>query len=841
VKGPMKRLSHAFSVRRAFVLTVLTAGLLPLGAPPLEAQMRSATGSYVGDGVTDGLAVSVGFAPDVVIVRGDTGAEAVARTSTMVGDVSKPLGNAASAADLIQTFTPGGFTVGLNASVNSAGVTYYWTALKAAAGELEVGTYTGDGVTDPRLVPVAFQPDWVLVMGLGPGRRAVHRGSSMTGDLTIYLTGSGSVTNHIQALVPGGFELGTGGDVNASTVAYHYVAVKKAPGRFNTGIYQGDANDNRDITGIGFQPNYVIVKTTTSPQAGVARPRDLPGDRSLFFNSSAAAPNLIQALLPDGFQIGFGANINAGPTHSYLWAAFGGTVNYRSIGSAPDYTAGTVEGVPGSPVVTGTGTQWISANRGRGDRILIDGTNYTILAVDSQTQLRLTRAYVGTAGAGKAHTISRQYTTLQAWENCVSFAVACSYGFTVASASLVTDQRSEVGIAYDDAVGADFAGGLVIDGAVTSASYSITLTADGGNRHYGIRDRGVTIDNGLSALPAVQVFDDFVTVEWMQITGGGGTADGVRVNLLNAGTGSLVTVKNNLIRNIPGDGVALYDPDGRVDVVNNIVHTCVSAACSGVWLDSGSLAAGSRFRVLNNTVHACASGIAKNPGASAATLLLRNNIVFGSTTFADYDPDPADSVDPASSHNLSEDLTAAAASPAGGSQVGVTLAQVAFYSTTVGSENLHIRPASVAREQGADLSTIFADDVDAVARPGGPLWDKGADEAAPQTNYRSIGTALDYVAGTVTVVVGSDVVNGNATAWLTNNRGQGDRIQIQGTNYTILSVTAENVLRLTEPYAGPGGTWGYTIARQFRTLRSGRTASPSPPPARSSRSRARAS
>ena len=779
--------------------------------------MRSATGSYVGDGVTDGLAVSVGFAPDVVIVKGETAAEAVARTSTMVGDVSKPLGSAASAADLIQSFTASGFTVGLNASVNSAGVTYYWTALKVAAGELAVGTYNGDGVTDPLLIPVAFQPDWVLVLGMGGGRRACLRNSAMTGDLTTYLAGTASIANLIQALVPGGFELGTGGDVNAAATAYHWVAVKNTPGRFNSGLYKGDINDNRNILGVGFQPNYVIVRMTTSVQAAVARPEPLTGDQSYFFTNAAAASNKIQALLPDGFQVGYGANVNAGPAHDHMWAAFGGTVNYRSIGTAPDYTAGSLSATAGSPLVTGSGTAWVTANRGRGDRMLIDGTNYTILGVDSQAQLRLTTAFVGGTGSGKAYTISRQYTTLQAWENCISFGGACSY-FAVASANLVSDLRSEVGIAYDDAVGTDFAGGLVIDGSVTDAGHSITLTADGNNRHYGLLNQGVVVHNGASAAPAIAIQDDFVTVEWMEVRGGGGSADGIRVEgLLSAGAASLAQVRNNLVHNVAGDGIAIYDADGRVDVFNNIVH---SNAGWGLWLNPGSLAAGSRFRVLSNTFYNnVQAGVEKNPGASAAaTLLLRNNISFGNGG-AEYAPDPADSLDPASSHNLSDDGSATAASPGGGAQTLVTLGQIAFYSTTPGSENLHIRFASLARDQGTDLSAIFADDIDATARPGGPLWDKGADEVPPQMNYRSIGTAVDYVAGSVSATTGSDLITGAGTQWVTNNRGRGDRIQVQAIDYTILTVLSETQLRITQPYAGAGGSpLPYTISRQYARL-----------------------
>ena len=76
------------------------------------------------------------------------------------------------------------------------------------------------------------------------------------------------------------------------------------------------------------------------------------------------------------------------------------------------------------------------------------------------------------------------------------------------------------------------------------------------------------------------VQDDFVTVEWMEITGGGATTDGIRTNLLSAGAGSLVTLRNNLIHNVAGDGIALYGADGRVDVYDNISYN----NNTGLWI-----------------------------------------------------------------------------------------------------------------------------------------------------------------------------------------------------------------------------------------------------------------
>ena len=507
--------------------------------------------------------------------------------------------------------------------------------------------------------------------------------------------------------------------------------------------------------------------------------------------------------------------------------------NYRSIGTAANYTAGTITVVTGSTTVTATGTTWLASNRGRGDRIFINGANYVVLSVNSDTSLTLATPYAGASASysNPNYFIARQFTTLTAWEDCVDGpgGVACPF-FLVTNASLVTDNRSEVGIAYNDAVGTDFAGGLVIDGAATDATHTITLTADGINRHYGLPGQGVLINNGASVTPAVSVLDDFVTVEWLEITGGGGTADGLRVNLLSPGTGSLVTLRNNLVHNVTGDGYRhLRRRRARGRVTTTSSHSCTTGACSGIWLNSGSLVAGSRFRVLNNTIYGNASGIAKAAGASAATLLLRNNISAGNTAFPDYSADPVDSVDPASSNNLDEDNTggtgAGTHNPAGG-RVTSTVAGVSFVNA--GAGNFHIQSASTARDTGADLSSVLTRDIDLALRQS--PWDIGADDVPVQTNYRSIGTAPDDSTGSVNTTSGSTLVGGVGTAWQTINRGRGDVISIcdqpfgtctSSTDYVVLAVGSNTQLTLTTPYAGSTGSHGYTIRRQFRGAGSG--------------------
>jgi hypothetical protein len=203
-------------------------------------------------------------------------------------------------------------------------------------------------------------------------------------------------------------------------------------------------------------------------------------------------------------------------------------INYRSIGTAADYSANTVTVTNGSPVVDGSGTAWQTANRGQGDRITIDGGEYTILSVDSQTQLTLARPFTGIGGAGKAYTIARHFTTLTEWEDCISFAgCPALYPFSPSSASLVADNRQEIGIGYSDSV---FTERLIIDGSTTDATRNITLTVASGNRHNGTAGTGVVLDPAAGG-DALIVQDDYTRIEWLEVTGWpGGGDDGLLID-----------------------------------------------------------------------------------------------------------------------------------------------------------------------------------------------------------------------------------------------------------------------------------------------------------------------
>ena len=58
-------------------------------------EFRVVTGSYVGDGLPNRVITGAGFQPDLVIIKGDSGEEAVARTETMSPVKAKGLGSSA--------------------------------------------------------------------------------------------------------------------------------------------------------------------------------------------------------------------------------------------------------------------------------------------------------------------------------------------------------------------------------------------------------------------------------------------------------------------------------------------------------------------------------------------------------------------------------------------------------------------------------------------------------------------------------------------------------------------------------------------------------------------------
>jgi len=158
------------------------------------------------------------------------------------------------------------------------------------------------------------------------------------------------------------------------------------------------------------------------------------------------------------------------------------TVRYVSIGSSIDYSEGTVSVISGSKTIQGNATEWLNANRGKGDSIIINSVGYTIDSVLSNTELWLTQNAI-TGYYGTSYTINRKRPSFLAWQN------ECH--------NLVEANQSEVVILYKD--GPDFYGESGIGrwdhscDWITDAQHRLLITVAPGNRHTGISGTGVVM------------------------------------------------------------------------------------------------------------------------------------------------------------------------------------------------------------------------------------------------------------------------------------------------------------------------------------------------------------
>jgi hypothetical protein len=279
---------------------------------------------------------------------------AVMKTATMSGANSKPL-HAAQAIriDLITSLDADGFTVSNQLNVNalnSCGAgsdpcEYHWVAWKGGT-DIQLGTYTGNGTTQS-ITGVGFSPDYLIVMG-ETNRRAVHR-NSLIGNVSLRFGAGGRLTDGITSLDADGFSVQNSSSLfdnpNESGVTYHYAAWNEVAGQIKVGVYPGDGNDDKDISGVGFQPEFVIVQNYDDDRDARMKSDTMTigasPDAAMNFRAGLAG-NVIQDLITDGFQVGSDNTVND-PIFNYYYVAF----NVGEFATAVELVSFTATGLNG--------------------------------------------------------------------------------------------------------------------------------------------------------------------------------------------------------------------------------------------------------------------------------------------------------------------------------------------------------------------------------------------------------------------------------------------------------------------------------------------------------------
>jgi len=300
-----------------FVATLSNSGNSFQAAAIFPGAIKMASGTYTGD-ASDNRAIAVGFQPDFVMVKDAGNSEGAARSSSMIGDITKPMGSlTAFQADGIQSLDANGFTIGTDNRVNRNNRTIYWVAFKANSQAMKVGTYNGNGTTQS-ITGVGFQPELVILMGNNAQRAAARYAGAAR---TYGFDNSTGVTTGVTAFGADGFTVGGAAEANTNNVAYHYVAFNDFASSISVGSYAGNNTDNRSIATPNFQPEFVMVRAddTATGRSANWHPSAFAGDNTLLFTSTASGTNRIQAFQATGFQLGTSTDVNANTVnYNYL-------------------------------------------------------------------------------------------------------------------------------------------------------------------------------------------------------------------------------------------------------------------------------------------------------------------------------------------------------------------------------------------------------------------------------------------------------------------------------------------------------------------------------------------
>jgi hypothetical protein len=312
-------------------------------------------GSYVGDG-TGARSITTGFQPDLVWVDNNANASANFRTSLMSDNHAAYFTNTSNNTNgaFIQTLNGDGFTVG--ASNNVLDRTYYYATFKETSSKINVGQYTGTGVSGLEIGGLDVDPAFLFIKtsnNLAP----VFAVEEINDNSTFLATATTNAVNAVLVQESDYFTLGTDTRVNINGIVYNYFnfgpfnqSVPTGTFAMNVGSYVGNGT-SQSITGVGFQPDLVIIKAHNANHSVFSTSLDNGSSHYMGLSSQLLA-NMITSLDSDGFSVSSGTAVNSDAI-TYEYIAYGNATTPYKIGAA-DFEIGLHNGNGVSPRVIRT-------------------------------------------------------------------------------------------------------------------------------------------------------------------------------------------------------------------------------------------------------------------------------------------------------------------------------------------------------------------------------------------------------------------------------------------------------------------------------------------------------
>jgi len=149
-----------------------------------------------------------------------------------------------------------------------------------------------------------------------------------------------------------------------------YTTINKPTDYFNTKLYTGDGTDGREITGVGFQPDWCWFKARSTAYENQVYDVVRGATKRLVTNDTTAEgtqTNGLQSFDSDGFTVGNGngTNVNAVTYASWNWLANGTGVSNTDGSITSTVSANTTSGFS-IVSYTGNNTQGVTVGHGLG-------------------------------------------------------------------------------------------------------------------------------------------------------------------------------------------------------------------------------------------------------------------------------------------------------------------------------------------------------------------------------------------------------------------------------------------------------------------------------------------